>query len=146
MNNTGMILQITRSLKKGETEKIEQTVGLIKDFGIENDAHGKKGSRQISLMTKKNAGALADVREDGLCTRRFNENILISNVDKNLLRPGARICFKNAQLEITEIGKTCFGCVLSESNQYCPLVEDVIFAAVCEEGIIKVGDLFEINI
>ena len=146
MENTGIILQIKRSIEKGVTEIIDQPVGLIRDFGIEKDAHGQKGNRQLTLMTKINADALANVRDQGLCTQRFNENILISDVDKDLLRPGARICFKTAQIEITEIGKTCFGCDLSETHQFCPLVDDVIFAAVCEEGIIKVGDRFEINI
>jgi MOSC domain-containing protein YiiM len=146
MVNTGIILQIKRSVKKGVTEIIDQPVGLIKDFGIEKDAHGKKGKRQLSLMTKRNAESLAQVRDQGLCTQRFNENILISDVDKDLLRPGVRICFKTAQIEITEIGKTCFGCDLSDTHQFCPLVDDVIFAEVCEEGIIKVGDIFEINI
>ncbi|MGD9473992.1 MAG: hypothetical protein AB7V37_03175 [Eubacteriaceae bacterium] len=146
MVNTGIILQIKRSIKKGVTEIIDQPVVLIKAFGIEKDAHGKKGNRQLSLMTKKNADALANVRDQGLCTQRFNENILISDVDKDLLQPGVRICFKTAQIEITEIGKTCFGCDLSDTHQFCPLVDDVIFAEVCEEGIIKVGDIFEINI
>ncbi|MDI3536331.1 MAG: hypothetical protein PWP16_536 [Eubacteriaceae bacterium] len=146
MENTGIILQIKRSIKKGATEIIDQPVALIKDFGIEKDAHGKKGSRQLSLMTKINADAMTGIRDLGLCTQRFNENIMISDVDKDLLQPGARISFENAQIKITEVGKTCFGCVLSETNQFCPLVDDVIFAAVCEEGIIKVGDRFEINI
>ncbi|WKY46845.1 hypothetical protein Q5O24_10805 [Eubacteriaceae bacterium ES3] len=143
---SGNIVQITRSISKGVTEDLYKPVRLIKDFGIQNDFHGKKGSRQLSLMTKSVAGSLGEVREQGLCTKRFIANILISDVDKRDLQVGAIICFEQAEIEITESGKQCFGCALSETGQYCPLVDDVIFAEVKKEGLIKQGDYFEIKI
>ena len=146
MQANGKVEQITRSVSKGVTENIDDQVALIKNFGINGDAHGKKGSRQLSLMTASTAEKLEQVREQGLCTKRFKANMIISDVDKSLLQIGAGIAINEAQLEITEMGKTCFGCQLSEKNLYCPLVEDVIFAAVSEGGIIQKGDKFKISL
>lgn len=146
MQANGMIEQITRSVSKGVSENLKGQVALIKDFGIAGDAHGKKGARQLSLMTKIVARQLDQVRDQGLCTKRFKANIIISDVDKSFLQVGAVIVINGAQLEITEMGKTCFGCHLSENNLFCPLVDDVVFAAVCEEGVIQQGDKFYIKL
>ena len=77
----------------------------------------------------------------GLCTGRFQANIVTSGLDYATLREGTRLMVGPCALEITRVGKPCYDvCSLPQSGQTCPLPKSCAFARVSLGGTIRVGD------
>lgn len=96
----GKILGICISEKRG-TEKHEiQEANLVKDWGIEGDAHGGKWHRQVSLLSFEK---IEDFRAKGaeVDFGAFGENLIVEGYDLRALPVGTRFQVGDAVLELT---------------------------------------------
>ena len=139
----GKILGICISEKRG-TEKHEiQEANLVKDWGIEGDAHGGKWHRQVSLLSFEK---IEDFRATGaeVDFGAFGENLIVEGYDLRALPVGTRFQIGDAVLELTQIGKECHShCQIYKRMGDCIMPREGVFAEVVKGGHIKVGDEVE---
>lgn len=136
----GKILGICISEKRG-TEKHEiQEANLVKDWGIEGDAHGGKWHRQVSLLSFEK---IEDFRAKGaeVDFGAFGENLIVEGYDLRALPVGTRFQIGDAVLELTQIGKECHShCQIYKRMGDCIMPREGVFTEVVKSGHIKVGD------
>ena len=74
----GKVIAVCVSEKKGEQKKPVDKIRLVKDWGIEGDAHAGKWHRQVSLLGRSSVDKLEKAL-DGmkLAPGAFAENILV---------------------------------------------------------------------
>ena len=135
----GKILGICISEKRG-TEKHEiQEANLVKDWGIEGDAHGGKWHRQVSLLSFEK---IEDFRAKGaeVDFGAFGENLIVEGFDLRNLPTGTQLRSGDVLLEITQIGKECHShCEIYKQMGECIMPHEGVFAIVLEGGILKAG-------
>jgi MOSC domain-containing protein YiiM len=139
------IVSLAISKKKGTRKKIVQEATLIKDHGLEGDAHAGKWHRQVSLLA---AESIEQSRADGLDVTfgDFAENIATTGADWKTIPLGTRVKLgETALIEITQIGKECINrCAIFYQAGDCIMPREGVFARVLEGGIIRCGDAVEI--
>ncbi len=144
-SKTGRVVAVCISEKKGTQKEDVGEVRLVKDHGIERDAHAGPGHRQVSLLAHESANVM---KEKGLDIESgdFGENIVTEGLDLKRLKPGRRLKVgKNALLEITQIGKECHDrCAIYYKAGDCIMPREGIFATVQDGGVVRVGDEVEI--
>jgi len=137
----GRIISVNISDSKGERKHNVERCRLIKDMGLENDAHAGFMHRQVSLLATE---SIQKMRKKGLDVHPgdFAENITTEGIDLvsipvgTLLKTGS-----DATLRVSQIGKTCHTkCTIFQQAGDCVMPKEGIFAEVIEEGEIKVGD------
>jgi MOSC domain-containing protein YiiM len=137
----GRVLAINISEKKGMKKSNVHSCALLKDFGLEGDAHAGPWHRQVSLLANK---SIEKMRAKGLKVRYgdFAENITTEGVDLVRLPIGTEIRIGNSIiLRITQIGKECHErCAIYYQAGDCVMPKEGIFAEVVNEGKVKVGD------
>lgn len=141
---TGELIKIYLCREKGSARKsvsqanLDYRHGLIGDYKSES---GDKDRQLLILLDIDRENINSNYLDKGLCTRRFQENILIKGLNLNQLSVYTSFKIGKSKIEITSVGKKCFKeCELVKSEEECPLKERVLFAKVLESGIIKVGD------
>lgn len=142
-NNTmATILAVNISEKKGTPKKSIQQGVLIKDFGLEGDAHAGKWHRQISLLAAESIEKAKGMRTDGLCHGVFAENLTTQGITLHTLPVGTLLRVgSEAVLEVTQIGKECHdGCAISKLVGQCVMPREGIFAKVLQGGTVRPGD------
>ena len=119
----GIIKAVCISEKRGTVKKNINEVNVIKDFGLEGDAHAGKWHRQVSFLS---ADIVDEFNEKGASVIEgdFGENILAYGIDFKKLPVGTKLICNDAKFEITQIGKECH--------------------SHCEIYTIKVGDRIEV--
>jgi MOSC domain-containing protein YiiM len=135
----GTVQAVNISDRKGEKKRQVDEITLIEDFGVESDAHGGSG-RQVSLLALER---IEDMKKalDTLKPGDFAENITTTGVAASLLEPGMRLTVGEAELEITQIGKTCHhGCEIRKQVGYCIMPKEGVFGRVIRGGTVKKGD------
>jgi len=141
----GKILAVCRSEKKG-TVKTEIKEGLlIKDFGLEGDAHAGKWHRQISLLGVESINKMQGKGFE-INFGDFAENLTIEGIVLHQLPLGTKIkAGENVLLEVTQIGKECHhGCEIRKKIGDCVMPLEGIFTRVLKTGTVKVGDEIEV--
>ncbi|MBN2442805.1 MAG: MOSC domain-containing protein [Spirochaetales bacterium] len=122
--------------KKGVQKYEVSEITLIKDFGIDNDAHAGKWHRQVSFL----AGEEIDkMKAKGLSLKSgaFGENIVTRGIDWTKVSVGGKIRIGDAELEVTQIGKECkTPCAIYYAAGECIMPEKGIFAKVLKGGVI----------
>jgi len=116
---------------------------LVKDKGMEGDAHFGFQNRQVSLL---NAEEAAKIREKvpGLKPGDFAENLLVEGFDLAELKLGDQVLVGEARLEVTQIGKECHTrCAIYEAAGDCIMPRLGIFCRVIQGGIVRKGDSVE---
>ncbi len=141
----GKILAVCRSEKKG-TIKTEIKEGqLIKNFGLEGDAHAGKWHRQVSLLGLE---SINKMQGKGLEINfgDFAENLTIEGIFLHQLPLGTKIKVgEDVLLEVTQIGKECHhGCEIRKKIGDCVMPREGIFARVLKGGKVRVGDDIEV--
>ncbi len=134
------VLAICISEKKGTGKHEINEAKLIKDFGIENDAHAGNWHRQISLLGFEK---IDDFRSRGANVDfgAFGENLVIEGIELEKLPIGQQIKIGETLLEVTQIGKECHTrCAIFYQVGDCIMPRNGIFAKVIEEGTIRVGE------
>ncbi len=136
------IESVNISEEKGVQKHPVKRATLVKDYGIEGDAHAGKWHRQVSLLAleaiqtmRERAGSLIIKNGD------FGENIITSGIDLTKVTVGGRIKINNAILEVTQIGKECHsGCAIYDAVGECIMPTQGIFARVIRGGEISAED------
>ena len=142
MNLQGTIRAVCVSPEKGTVKRPAESAVLIKDFGIEHDAHAGKWHRQVSLLAKESIEKAKGMRTDGLCHGMFAENITTEGITLHTLPVGQRLRIgKEAVIEISQIGKECHeGCAIRQLVGQCIMPKEGVFARVICGGTVKAGD------
>lgn len=140
MSSSGKIHSISISQTKGVKKQNVIKAILIKNFGIENDAHAGT-ERQVSLLPfesfEKVKNDLPDIKPGD-----FAENITTLGLNFEKVNLGKIIFIGNEiELEITQIGKECRqSCHIKEAIGDCIMPREGIFAKVIRGGAIRIGD------
>lgn len=135
---------ISISDRKGIRKKNIDSVVLVKDFGLENDAHGGKWHRQVSLLAEE---SIEIMRQKGLdvVAGNFAENITTEGIDLCSLHVGAHIRIGVTELIISQLGKVCHHpCAIYHQAGDCVMPREGIFGVVIQGGEIRVGDEIEV--
>jgi MOSC domain-containing protein YiiM len=137
----GTIVAISISEKKGEKKHNIREAMLIKDLGIEHDAHAEGGHRQVSLLMDE---SIERMRREGIDIGHgdFAENIVTRGVDLSTLRLEDLIRIgEGILLQVTMIGKECHTpCRIYHQLGHCIMPEEGIFCRVLDSGRIRAGD------
>jgi MOSC domain-containing protein YiiM len=140
------IVSIATSRKKGTQKVTVDEAFLIKEHGLEGDAHAGTWHRQVSFLASEE---IDKAREKGLEVTfgDFAENIATTGVDWKRIPVGSRIRLgQNALVEITQIGKECHNrCAIYYKAGDCIMPREGVFARVLEEGKIRCGDPIRIE-
>ena len=139
----GVIKGICISEKRGTAKhEIEEAI-LVKDWGIQGDAHAGHWHRQVSLLSYEK---IEEFRKKGADIElgAFGENLLGSGYDFRNLAVGTRFQCGEAVLEMTQIGKECHShCEIYKRMGECIMPREGVFAIVLHGGTIRKGDLLE---
>ena len=86
----GIIKAVCISEKRGTVKKNINEVNVIKDFGLEGDAHAGKWHRQVSFLS---ADIVDEFNEKGASVIEgdFGENILAYGIDFKKLPVGTKL-------------------------------------------------------
>lgn len=139
----GVIKGICISEKRGTAKyEIEEAI-LVKDWGIQGDAHAGHWHRQVSLLSYEK---IEEFRKKGADIElgAFGENLIVSGYDFRNLAVGTRFQCGEAVLEMTQIGKECHShCEIYKRMGECIMPREGVFAIVLHGGMIRKGDLLE---
>lgn len=141
-SSIGKVVAISISKQKGIPKENITGALLIKEYGIEGDAHAGNWHRQVSLLAIE---SIDKMRKAGLPKLRpgaFAENITTEFLVLPELAIGSNLRIgNNTVLEITQIGKECHSrCAIFHTVGDCVMPREGIFAKVLEGGNISVGD------
>ena len=139
----GVIKGICISENRGTAKhEIEEAI-LVKDWGIQGDAHAGHWHRQVSLLSYEK---IEEFRKKGADIElgAFGENLIVSGYDFRNLMVGTRFRCGEAVLEMTQIGKECHShCEIYKRMGECIMPREGVFAIVLHGGTIRKGDLLE---
>ena len=139
------IESIAVSKKKGTQKTQVEEASLIKEHGIEGDAHAGKWHRQVSFLASE---SIEKAKQNGLDVTfgDFAENIATSGIDWLNIPIGTRLHLGESTLvEITQIGKECHNkCAIYYKAGDCIMPREGVFARVINGGKIKRGDIIQI--
>ncbi len=136
------ILSINISKKRGTIKKPVKEVKVIKNFGIESDAHsGENSPRQISILSTL---SIEKIRRKGLNVKygEFGENLTIKDIPIYEIPIGTKIrCGNEVMLEVTQIGKECINrCTIYKQVGDCVMPREGVFAKVLKGGTLRVNE------
>jgi MOSC domain-containing protein YiiM len=141
----GQIVAVSASHRKGQKKSNLAECDLLKDKGVEGDAHAGDGHRQVSLLAME---SIAKIRDKGVdvAPGDFAENITTSGIGIWELELGTRLAVgSQAELEITQIGKECHDrCAIYHQVGDCVMPREGIFARVIRGGKVKPGDTIRV--
>ena len=139
----GVIKGICISEKRGTAKyEIEEAI-LVKDWGIQGDAHAGHWHRQVSLLSYEK---IEEFRKKGADIElgAFGENLIVSGYDFRNLAVGTRFQCGDVVLEMTQIGKECHShCEIYKRMGECIMPREGVFAIVLHGGTIRKGDILE---
>lgn len=142
----GVIRGICISKKRGTAKYPVETAKIVPDWGIEEDAHGGKWHRQISLLALEK---IEDFRKKGADVDygAFGENLIVEGFDLRSLPVDSEVKIGDTvKLKVTQIGKECHShCEIYHRMGDCIMPREGIFAEVIEGGMIKVNDVVEVS-
>jgi MOSC domain-containing protein YiiM len=137
----GRVLSVNISSQKGEKKHDIGSCRLIRDLGLEDDAHAGMKNRQVSLLAEE---SIKKIRDKGINLQYgdFAENITTEGIILHLLPLGTEMRIgEKVLLRVTQIGKECHDrCAIFAQVGDCVMPREGIFAEVLIEGEIKVGD------
>lgn len=139
------VVAVCTSPKKGMRKKNVGQAMLIKEHGLEGDAHTGTWHRQVSLLALE---SIDKMRAMGLDVNPgdFAENITTRGIDLVSLPVGTKIKLGSEVLgEVTQIGKECHQrCAIYYQAGDCVMPKEGIFIRVLEGGPVKQGDSVEV--
>lgn len=140
------LLAINISDKKGVIKHSVSEIMLIKDFGLEGDAHGGKWHRQVSLLGQESVNTMIEKGAKNLVPGVFAENLTTEGIILYELPIGTILKIGCTEHEVTQIGKECHhGCEIKKITGDCVMPREGIFTVVLKGGIIKVNDSIEVT-
>jgi len=143
MGNTGKVVAVCISEKKGTQKTEVPSIKLVPEWGIDGDAHAGKWHRQVSLLALEKIEAFR-ARGADVDFGAFGENIIVEGFDLRNLPVGTRFKIGDALLELTQIGKECHEhCAIYHQVGDCIMPREGVFTIVLEGGMVKAGDEIE---
>jgi molybdenum cofactor synthesis domain-containing protein len=137
----GEIIAVCLSANKGERKKNAGRGLLVKNRGLEGDAHAGFAHRQVSLLAME---SIEKMQAQGLAVGPgdFAENLTTRGIDLTALPVGTRLgAGREAILRVTQIGKECHNrCAIYYQAGDCVMPREGIFTEVLAGGEINVGD------
>ncbi|MFH1157184.1 MAG: MOSC domain-containing protein [Pseudomonadota bacterium] len=135
------IVSIAVSRSKGTPKTRVNRAILIKDHGLEGDAHAGAWHRQVSFLAAE-AIELGKARGLDVSFGDFAENVATEGIDWKSLPVGARVRLGDTcEVEVTQIGKECHKkCAVFYRAGDCIMPREGVFARVIQGGEILVGD------
>ncbi len=140
------IVAVCISPKKGQRKKNINEGVLLREHGLEYDAHAGGWHRQVSLLAlesiRKMQAAGLDVGPGD-----FAENLTTQGIDLPALALGTRLKIGPQALgEVTQIGKECHNrCAIYHQAGDCVMPREGIFIRVLQGGTVRVGDSIEVE-
>lgn len=157
----GKIVALCISKARGTVKHAVPEAKLIKDYGIEGDAHAGHWHRQVSLLSaeqveafnKRIAFSNAQIQQQakGLeagaakpiepaIEGTFGENILVSGIDLRKLPVGTLLKAGEVVLQLSQIGKECHShCQIFKRVGDCIMPREGVFATVEQGGVLTPG-------
>lgn len=139
------VVSIAVSKKKGTTKTVVDHAVIIKNHGLEGDAHAGEWHRQVSFLAME---SIDKARAQGLDVSfgDFAENIATTGVDWKNLAVGTRVKLgKSVIVEVSQIGKVCHNkCAIYYKAGDCIMPKEGVFAKVISGGRLTCGDAVEI--
>ena len=144
MSNRGTVLSVNVSVEKGVVKKPVSQVD-IDDFGIVGDAHAGPWQRQVSLLSQEQIDAFSKETQKEIMPGQFAENLTVSALRLDDVAVLDRFHAGTAELEVTQLGKTCHGdtCAIYKEVGKCVMPKKGIFCRVVQGGTVKPGDAIE---
>lgn len=141
----GKITAVCTSRNKGERKKNVGSCLLIKDQGLEGDAHAGFAHRQVSLLALESIQKMRDMGLD-VNPGDFAENITTQGMELVSLPVGTRLkAGRDVYLRVTQIGKECHTrCAIYYQAGDCVMPKEGIFTEVLRGGTVSVDDSLEI--
>jgi MOSC domain-containing protein YiiM len=140
----GRIIAVCTSPEKGSVKKNVGEASLRKEYGIEGDAHGGFGHRQVSLIASEDIETMKTKLPD-LIPGSFAENFTTEGFDLSSLDIGDLLKVGECLLKVSQIGKECHAkCEVFRLSGECIMPEKGIFCRVLEGGRVKAGDEIEL--
>jgi MOSC domain-containing protein YiiM len=142
--NRGSIVAVCRSNRKGVPKRSIEEGRLVRDHGLDQDAHAGDWHRQVSVL---DIGDIREMKAKGLklSPGAFGENLIIADINTSELGLGSRLKLGEAEIEITQIGKVCHDrCAIYYSAGDCIMPRLGLFAEVRVDGAVRVGDSVEV--
>ena len=142
----GVVRGICISKKRGTAKYPVESARIVPGWGIEEDAHGGKWHRQISLLALEKIEAFREQGAD-VDFGAFGENLIIEGFDLRNVPVDSEIRIGDTvRLKVTQIGKECHShCAIYRRMGDCIMPREGIFAEVLEGGNICVGDSVEVR-
>jgi len=139
------IISVNISKDKGEKKHGVGKCRLIKDKGLENDAHAGFMHRQVSLLGKESIEKIKKMGIDVDCGD-FAENLTTEGIELFTLPVGTVLKVGGGiLLRVTQIGKECHArCAIFQQVGDCVMPREGIFTEVLTEGEVKAGDEIEV--
>ncbi|MCR5358021.1 MAG: MOSC domain-containing protein [Lachnospiraceae bacterium] len=138
---SGKVRAICISEKRGTVKHEVPSAVLIKDHGIEGDAHAGQWHRQVSLLTGSKVDEF-NQKGANVSNGDFGENIIIDGFDVKELPIGSVLKIGNARLRLTQRGKECHShCRIYKRMGDCIMPREGVFAEVLEGGRINEEDV-----
>jgi MOSC domain-containing protein YiiM len=142
---TGEIIAVSISHKKGVKKTNISSGKLIENHGLKDDAHAGDWHRQISLLARE---SIAKIREKGLdvIPGDFAENITTEGIRLWEMPVGTRMKLGDQVIaEVTQIGKECHDrCAIFHQVGDCIMPREGIFVKILETGEVKPGDIIQV--
>lgn len=140
------VLSINISPEKGTVKQPVPSGALLRDHGIDGDAHAGNWRRQVSLLASESIDKVRGAAPSlTLSPGIFAENITTEGIILHTLPVGTRLRVGEAELEITQIGKECHnGCEIRRIAGDCVMPREGVFAIVVQEACIRPGDVIDI--
>ena len=141
----GKVVAVCISPKRGTVKQNVWKIHLIKDYGIEHDAHAGNWHRQVSLLSYERIRAFNE-KGANVEAGAFGENIIVDGIDFVNLPVGTIMKCKDVILELTQIGKECHThCEIYKRMGECIMPKQGVFAKVLQGGDIQIGDEFYVS-
>jgi len=140
------IVSIAVSKKKGTRKKTTGEAFLVRNHGIESDAHAGPWHRQVSFLATESIEKMRDLGLD-VSFGDFAENIATSGINWPELPIGTQVKLgRSAVVEITQIGKECHTkCAIYYMPGDCIMPKEGVFGKVLKGGKIRRGDTIRIR-
>ncbi len=139
------VVSIAVSKKKGTRKTLVDHAVIIKNHGLEGDAHAGPWHRQVSFLARE---SIDRARAQGLDVSfgDFAENIATKGVDWKNLPVGTKVKLgASVVVEVSQIGKTCHNkCAIYYKAGDCIMPKEGVFARVISGGSLACGDLVEV--
>ena len=142
----GKIRALCISEARGTVKQAVPKVKLLKDYGIEGDAHAGNWHRQVSLLAEEQVVAFnqriaaSKAGIDPAVAGTFGENILLSGLDLRNLPVGSILKAGTVVLKLSQIGKECHShCQIFHRVGDCIMPREGVFATVEQGGTLTTG-------